>query len=118
MALTRFALAALRIPWRDLLKAAPAILTASGELVARQADRRRGSAEPAASPSDVAAMATRLEALETSGMAQAEITRQMADQMTEATEALRVVALRVLFALGVSLVALALGVAALIRTFR
>jgi hypothetical protein len=106
MALTRFALAALRIPWRDLLKAAPAILTASGELVARQADRRRGSAEPAASPSDVAAMA------------QAETTRQMADQMTEATEALRVVALRVLFALGVSLVALALGVAALIRTFR
>ncbi|MGH7326042.1 MAG: hypothetical protein ACREJ9_15555 [Candidatus Rokuibacteriota bacterium] len=107
----------MRIPWKDLLKAAPAILTASGELVARLADRRRGPVEQVKSPTDAAALVTRLEALETSGVSQAELTKAMANQLKEVTEALRIVALRMLFALGVSLVAFVLGMAAFIRTF-
>ena len=116
MAAARLALAALRIPWRDLLKAAPAILTASGELVA-QFNRPRGPVEHVKSPTDTAALVTRLEVLETSGVSQAELTKEMANQLKEVTEALRIVALRMLFALGVSLVAFVLGLAALIRTF-
>lgn len=41
----------------------------------------------------------------------------MAGQLKEVTEALRVVALRILFALAASVVALALTLAAIIRTF-
>jgi len=58
-----------------------------------------------------------LEVLETSGVSQAELTKEMANQLKEVTEALRIVAFRMLFALGVSLVAFVLGLAALIRTF-
>ena len=117
MAIARLALLALRIPWKDLLKAAPLILTASGELVARLADRRRGVVEQARPPVDAAAIVMRLECLETSGVSQAELTKQMANQLEKVTEALRIVALRMLFALGLSLIAFLLGVAALTRTF-
>jgi hypothetical protein len=41
----------------------------------------------------------------------------MANQLKEVTEALRIVALRMLFALGFSFVAFVLGLAAFIRTF-
>ena len=117
MAAARLAIAALRIPWKELLKAAPAILTTSGELVARLTNRRRGSVDQVKSPADAAAIVTRLEALETSGVSQAELTKEMANQLKELTDALRIVALRMLFALAVSLVAFGLGLAAFIRTF-
>jgi hypothetical protein len=107
MIAAQLASAALRIPWKDLLKAAPDILSASGELVARLADRRRGSG----------AIVARLEALEASDVSQAELTNEMANQLKEVTEALRIVALRMLFALGFSLVAFVLGLAGFIRTF-
>ena len=117
MAAARLAIAALRIPWKELLEAAPAILTASGGLVARLTDRRRGPVDQVTSPVDAAGIVVRLEALETSGVSQAELTNEMANQLKEVTEALRIVALRMLFALAISLVALGIGLAALIRTF-
>jgi len=107
MVAARLASAALRIPWGDLLKAAPDILTAAGELVARLADRRRGPG----------AIAARLDALETSDISQANLSKEMANQLKEVTEALRIVAVRTLVALGFSLVAFVLGLAAFIRTF-
>jgi len=116
MPATRLAIAALRISWGPLLKAAPAILTAAGELVARLSDRK-GQADHGKLPADAPAILTRLEALETSGVSQAELTKEMAGQLKEVTQALRVVALRVLFALAVSVVAIALALAALIRAF-
>lgn len=118
MAAARLAIAALRIPWKELLKAAPAILTASGELVARLSDRRRGAVDQGKPPAqDAAAMLARLDALETSGVSQAELTKEMAGQLKEVTDALRVVALRTLFALVASVVAVALALGAIIRTF-
>jgi hypothetical protein len=117
MAAAQLASAALRIPCKDLLQAAPAILTAAGELVARLSDRRRRPVSQGKSSRDVAAMVTRLEALEMSGVSQAELTEEMAKQLKEVTKALRIVAFRMLFALGVALVAFVLGLAALIRTF-
>jgi hypothetical protein len=117
MVAARLASAALRIPWGDLLKTAPDLLTAAGELVARLGDRRRGPVEQVKSSAEVAALVTRLEALETSGVSQADLTKEMASQLKEVTEALRIVALRMLVALGFSLVALVLGLAAFIRTF-
>jgi hypothetical protein len=107
MVAARLASPALRIPWGDLLKAAPDIFAAAAELVTRLADRRRGPV----------AFATRLEALETSDVSQANLSKEMANQLKEVTEALRIVALRTLFALGFSLGAFVLGLAAFIRTF-
>lgn len=116
MAAARLAIAALRIPWKELLKAAPVILGASGELVARLSDRRRGPVDEVKSPADTAAIVTRLEALEASGISQAELTKEMANQLKEVTQALRIVAVRSLAGLAISLVAFGLALAALVRT--
>lgn len=59
MAAARLATAALRIPWKELLKAAPAILAASGELVARLSDRRRGAVDHGKTPADAASILAR-----------------------------------------------------------
>jgi len=118
MAATRLALAALRLPWKDLLKAAPIILRASGELATRLADRRRGLAEPTPSvPVDNATLMIRLDALERAGESQAELTKALAGQIKEVSDALRSMAVRILFGLGCSLLALGLAVIALVRTF-
>ncbi len=118
MAATRLALAALRLPWKDLLKAAPIILRASGELATRLADRRRGLPEPAPSlPVDDATLMIRLDALERAGESQAELTQELAGQIKEVSEALRRLAVRIRFALGCSMLALVLAVIALVRTF-
>jgi hypothetical protein len=118
MAATRLALAALRLPWKDLLKAAPIILRASGELVTRLADRQRGLLEHAPSvPVDNATLMMRLDALERAGESQAELTKALADQIKEVSDALRSMAIRILFGLGCSLLALLLAAIALVRTF-
>ena len=117
MPATKLALAALRISWKPLLQAAPAILTAAGELVGRRSDRQRRSPDPQASHTDAAAILARVEALETSGLSQADITKEMAGQLKEITQALRVVALRTVFALGLSVAATGLALAAIIRSF-
>ena len=109
--------AASRIPWGDLLKTAPDILTVAGELVARVADRRRAQVEEVKSSAEVASLVMRLEALETSGASQADLTQEVASQLKEVTEALRIVALRTMVSLGISLVAMVLGLGAFIRTF-
>ncbi len=101
MAATRLALSALRLPWKDLLKAAPIILRASGELATRLVDRRRGLLEPTPSvPVDNATLMIRLDALERAGESQAELTKALAGQIKEVSDALRSMAVRILFGAG------------------
>jgi hypothetical protein len=118
MPATQLALAALRISWKPLLQAAPAILTAAGDLFGRLSDRRRRSPDPQESHTDPAAILARVEALEASGLSQADITKEMAVQLKEVTQALRVVAIRTILALGLSVAAIGLALAAIIRSFR
>jgi hypothetical protein len=108
---------ALRISWTSLLAAAPTILTAASELVGRLGDRRRGQLDAGLPPANAAEHLLRVEALEASIVSQAEITREMAGQLKEITEALRVVARRALLALGFSIAATALALVAVIRSF-
>jgi hypothetical protein len=64
----------------------------------------------------MAALARRLDAIEASESSQAELASEMAKQLKDLTEALRVVALRVLVAIALSGVAVVLGFVALVRT--
>ena len=68
-------------------------------------------------PVDDATLMIRLDALERAGESQAELTKELAGQIKEVSEALRSMAVRILFALGCSLLALVLAVIALVRTF-
>lgn len=113
---TTLILRALRISWKPLMEAAPAIITAAGDLFNRLGDRRR-SVDEVSPPTDTASIVTRLEALEAFDVSQVNLTREMANQLKEVTDALRIIALRMLFALAISLVAFGVGLVALIRTF-
>jgi hypothetical protein len=118
MPATRLALAALRISRKPLLQAAPAILTAAAELVGRLSDRRRASSDPGSPITNASALFQRVETLEASSVSQADITKEIAGQLKELTQALRVVAVRTSLAIGLSLAATVMALVAVIRSFR
>lgn len=104
-----------KLPWKEIVKAAPVILTAAERLLRK---RSTGQGAPMNLASDSqgrapAALAKRLDALEQSEAEQAELVREMAEQIKQLTDAARIVSMRVNLALG-GVFALAVSVAWLV----
>jgi hypothetical protein len=103
-------LAALKIiPWASLLPAAPAIARAADTLLTGARTRQAGLA----SKTDVAALADRVSALERFDREDAELLKQMGDQIAALTTAAEVVASRQRWLLAGAGVAVVLSIAAL-----
>ena len=90
------------IPWSTLLSQAPSIIETSRKLFSR--------VPPAAPPErhqvDLNELRTRLEALEANERSQAELLRQVADQMQRLTLGLEVIAARARLGLALGIIAL------------
>jgi hypothetical protein len=100
----------MRVPWTDLLRAAPVALRAADRLLRAEHAPRR---DPAPMPST---LPERVERLETALASHAEVSRDLAAQASDLARALRVLAFRTMLAIVLAAAALGVAVVALVRT--
>lgn len=92
------------IPWSTLMSQAPSLIEQSRKLFTRI--RSPAQPTPATTPDVLDQIRTRLDALEAHSQTQAELLRQIAEQMQRLTVGLEVVAARTRLALAAAVVAL------------
>lgn len=109
-----FFLALKAIPWRVLIAGAPALAKAANVLLAGN----RPPEKPPASADDVRLLAHRVSALEAQDRANAELLKQMADQVDGLTTATEVLAARVRWLTIAGSAALVLAIVAFILAVR
>jgi hypothetical protein len=103
----------MRLPWKDIARAAPIALRAADRLL-RPDPRLPERNDP---PPSVWPLAERLERLEAASVSQGDLVREVAGQNREVGRTLRVLGIQLLVAIALAAAALGVAIVALVRTF-